>query len=107
MNSEIDFVFPCPVEGCKNNNRCYRWTHHNCGGYEKITNEGVIYCVKCGSTDGLLTDWKFNCGEHDFIYPSAQELMRALYVMAQLNTDNQLFINKLMRKVAEHFGKKI
>ena len=106
MISEIDFVSPCPVEGCKNSDTCYRWRHHNCGGYEKITSQGIIYCQKC-STDGLFTDWKFNCGAHDFKYASAQGLCHALSVMAQLDTKNQLFIAQLMGKVGEQFKKQI
>ena len=106
MISEIDFVSPCPVEGCKNNSTAYKWVHHNCGGYEKITNQGSIYCCKCGKR-GLFTDWKFNCGAHDYKYASAQGLCHALSVMAQLDTNNQLFIAMLMGKVGQQFAKQI
>ena len=105
MISEIDFVSPCPVEECKNKNTSYTWSHYNCGGHEKITNQGNIYCLKCG-TNGLFTDWKFNCGAHDFKYASIQGLSHALSVMAQLDTKNQLFIVSLMGKVGEQFEKK-
>ena len=106
MISEIDFVSPCPVEECKNNSTPYRWVHRNCGGYEKITNQGSIYCCKC-SKGGLFTDWRFNCGAHDYKYASAQGLCHALSVMAQWDTNNQLFIAMLMGKVGEQFTKKI
>ena len=105
MISEIDFVSPCPVEECKNKNTSYTWSHYNCGGREKITNEGKIYCLKCG-TDGLFTEWKFNCGAHDFKEPSAQGLCHALSIMAQLDKNNQLFIVSLMVKVGEQYAKK-
>lgn len=105
MISEIDFVSPCPVEECKNKNTSYKWSHYNCGGREKITNEGKIYCLKCG-TDGLFTDWEFNCGAHDFKEASAQGFCHALSVMAQLDTKNQMFIVSLMGKVGEQFEKK-
>ena len=104
MISEIDFKSPCPVEECKNNSRVIRWTHQNCGGYEKITNQGTIQCLKCG-TDGLFTDWRFNCGDHDFKEASAQGFCHALSIMAQLDTKNQLFIVTLMGKVGEQFAK--
>ena len=103
MISEIDFKSPCPVEECKNNSRVIRWTHHNCGGYEKITNQGKIYCCKCGR-EGLFTGWRFNCGAHDYKYASAQGLCHALAVMAQLDTENQVFIGMLMVKVGEQFS---
>ena len=102
MISEIDFVAPCPVEGCKNNSKKYRWTHYNCGGYEKITNQGIIYCCKC-DRGGLFTDWKFNCGAHVFKYASAQGYCNAFSVISQLDTKNKLFIAKLMKKVGEQF----
>ena len=105
MISEIDFVSPCPVEECKNKNTSYKWSHYNCGGREKITNEGKIYCLKCG-TDGLFTEWKFNCGAHDFKEPSAQGLCHALSIMAQLDKNNQLFIVSLLVKVGEQYAKK-
>ena len=106
MISEIDFVSPCPVEECINNTTSHRWSHHNCGGLERITNQGKIYCLKCG-TDGLFTDWEFNCGAHDFKEASAQGVCHALSIMAQLDTKNQLFIVSLMGKVGEQFERSI
>ena len=105
MISEIDFVSPCPVEECKNKNTSYTWSHYNCGGHEKITNQGNIYCLKCG-TNGLFTDWKFNCGDHDFKEASAQGFCHALSIMAQLDTKNQLFITSLIIKVGNQWTKK-
>ena len=105
MISEIDFKSPCPVEECKNNSTVYTWTHQNCGGYKKITNQGRIYCCKCNG-GGLLIDQTFNCGAHDSKYPSAQGLVHALTVMAQLDPNNQLFFAMLMKAVSEqHLAK--
>ena len=103
MISEIDFKSLCPVEECTNNSTVYTWIHSNCGGYEKITNQGIIYCCKCGK-EGLFTDWKFKCDAHDYKYASAQGLCHALSVIIQLDTKNQLFIAKLMKKVGEQFS---
>ena len=103
MISEIDFKSPCPLWRCKNNSTVIRWTHHNCGGYQKITNQGRIYCCKCNQ-GGLLIDYTFNCGAHDSTYASAQELCHALAVMGQIDPKNQLFITKLMVKVGEQFS---
>ena len=62
---EVDFISPCPVQDCINKQKSYRWIHHNCGGYEKITNKGEIRCVRCG-TSGLFVDWNFECQNHSF-----------------------------------------
>lgn len=99
----MDFVSPCPVQNCRNNAKTHNWVHHKCGGHGKITNQGNIYCIKCG-TDGLFIEWRFNCGAHDFIYASAQGACYALAVMAQLDTKNQKFIQMLMIKVAKQFA---
>ena len=102
MISEIDFVSPCPVEECKNKNTSYKWYHYNCGGHEKITNQGKIYCLKC-KIEGLFIDWKFDCGEHDYQEASSQALGYVFSVMSQLYTKNQLFIAMLNNKVSEQF----
>ena len=39
---EIDFICPCPVDKCINKSKQYHWTHHDCGGHEKITKELYI-----------------------------------------------------------------
>ena len=101
---EIDFISPCPVEGCINKKKSYRWIHYNCGGYEKITNEGEIRCIRCG-TSGLFVDWKFRCENHSFKQASAQGVAYALSVMAQLSVkpEELAFIYSLMAKVGGQF----
>jgi hypothetical protein len=105
--SEVDFISPCPVQDCINKQKSYRWIHHNCGGYEKITNEGEIRCIRCG-TSGLFVDWKFRCENHSFKQASAQGVAYALSVMAQLSVkpEEQAFIALLMAKVGIQFLKK-
>ena len=105
--TEIDFVAPCPVQECINKDKSIRWTHYKCGGYEKITNEGKIRCIRCG-TSGLFVDWKFQCENHSFKESSAQGICYALSIMAQLSIkpEEQTFIALLMGKVGEQFLKK-
>lgn len=102
MISEVDLIAPCLVEGCRNNRTSYRWRHSNCGGYEKLTNQGKIYCLKCG-TQGLIADWSFNCGEHDSRKASVKEVCHILSVMSQLNTKYEQFLSSLMPKVLQQF----
>ena len=101
---EVDFISPCPVQDCINEEKPIRWKHSNCGGYEKITNKGEIKCVKCG-TSGLFIDWQFKCEKHSFKKSSAQGVAHALSIMAQLsvNPEEQLFIALLMTKVGQQF----
>ena len=102
MISEVDLIAPCPVKGCRNNQISYRWRHSHCGGYEKLTNQGKIYCLRCG-TVGLIADWSFNCGEHDSREASVKEVCHILSVMSQLNTKYQQFFSLLMIKVLQQF----
>ena len=103
---EIDFISPCPVQGCINKQKSYRWIHHNCGGYEKITNEGVIRCIRCG-TSGLFVNWRFQCENHSFECSSVQGVAYALSIITQLSVkpEELAFIYSLMAKVGGQFNK--
>ena len=83
---EIDFISPCPVQQCINKNKSYRWIHSDCGGREKLNDQGKLRCLKC-DTKGDFIDWKFNCGDHDYESASAQGVAHALAVMAQLSVE--------------------
>ena len=102
MISEVDFISGCPVGGCKNNKTSYRWRHFICGGHERITNQGKIKCLECG-TNGLFIDWNFNCGAHDFKEASQQGFLSALSVLSELVTKDQKFLSLLSRNVSEQF----
>ena len=101
---EVDFISPCPVQDCINKQKSYRWIHHNCGGYEKITNEGEIRCIRCG-TSGLFVDWNFECQNHSFKPASSQGIANAFSIMTQLvvKPEEQAFVALLMIKVGIQF----
>ena len=103
---EIDFISPCSVEKCVNKSKQYHWTHHGCGGYEKITKEGKLKCLKCGKS-ALFIDWQFKCDDHDSEYSSFQGMCHALCIMSQLNVgkEGQTFIGNLMTKVGQQYTK--
>ena len=103
---EVDFISPCPVQDCINKQKSYRWIHHNCGGYEKITNEGEIRCIRCG-TSGLFVDWRFQCENHSFECSSVQGVAYALSIITQLSVkpEELAFIYSLMAKVGGQFNK--
>ena len=98
--TEIDFISPCPVQQCVNKAKTYRWIHSECGGREKLNEQGILRCLKC-STKGEFVDWKFDCGEHDYEEVSAQGVAHALAVMAQLAVDQsqQNFIAKTAKAI--------
>ena len=100
MIDEIDFISPCPIENCKNKRKMYRWLHNNCGGREKLSSKGIIRCLNCGKK-GPFVDWLFDCGEHDFEEISAQGVIHALGVMAQLSVEEseQLFIAETTKEI--------
>ena len=101
---EVDFIAPCPAQTCKHGRKAFRWKHHNCGGYEKITSEGKIRCTRCG-TSGLFVDWNFECQNHSFKPASSQGIANALSVMTQLvvKPEEIGFIALLMVKIANQF----
>ena len=125
---EVDFISPCPVQDCINKQKSYHWIHHNCWGYEKITNEGEIRCIRCG-TSGLFVDWKFQCENHSsncvayafndmeqkfqyvndsFKQASPKGVANAFNVMALLSVklEEKAFFALLMAKVGIQFLKK-
>ena len=101
---EVDFISPCPVQTCKNGSKAFRWVHHNCGGYEKITNVVKIRCTRCG-TSGLFVDWNFECQNHSFKPASSQGIANAFSIMTQLvvKPEEQAFVALLMIKVGIQF----
>ena len=104
-NIEIDFITSCPVSGCPNNN-CFtklNWTHHNCGGYEKINGKGCLRCVRC-NRNGPVIDWRFRCEHHDFKKASSYGLSNMLSILAQIETNNRSlvsFVNELTKSIWE------
>ena len=93
MIKEIDFISPCPADQCKNKNKRYRWTHNQCGGRLKLNDEGMLRCLKCGKKEGF-SDFRFNCGDHDYEDCSAQGIAHSLGFMAQISVEEleQAFI---------------
>ena len=102
--TEIDFISPCPVSQCINNEKSYRWTHKDCGGREKLSVKGMLRCLKCG-TDGKFVDWKFNCGDHDYLPASKSGVIHALTIMSQLakEPEEQKFITDTTLAIIQQF----
>ncbi len=63
---EVDFICGCPGKGCKNERGDIKWTHTDCGKYEKLNDKGIVrcltgrYCLNCP-----IVCLQFKCGKHD------------------------------------------
>ena len=88
-------------------NKKYRWKYNHCGGRLKLTDEGIIRCLYCG-TKGNFIDWSFNCGNHYYKLSSVRGVAHALGVMAQLATgeSEQKFVAKTARIIISQFLEK-
>lgn len=64
MSKKVRFIAGCPVKGCTNGNRAIYWCHNQDDGDMYIFDNGYLECDDC-NTNGLIIDWKFDCGEHD------------------------------------------
>ena len=82
---KYDFICPCPSINCKSARNIY-WTHHNCGGHQKMNDWGYIKCNVCSQT-GLICEWLFNCGEHydGFRIVSGQKIIYVMEIIGQMN----------------------
>ena len=78
--SEIDFI-----TGCKNEKSKLAWNHNECGNKEKINDQGIIRCIKCGNLgEFFLLKYEFsrhNCSK----YGNYNTFEAALSVLATFN----------------------
>ena len=100
--SEVDFVCGCPVDGCKNSKERFTWVHSGCGGYERLSEYGILRCVRCGRSSELV-NWRFNCGAHDFLPASLQGLLSAFSIMGGLQGISMTFLTNLNQSVLNQF----
>ena len=108
MTKEIDFIYPCPADQCKNKNKIYRWTHNQCGGRLKLNDEGMLRCLKCGKKEEFL-DFRFDCGDHDYEDCSAQGLAHSLGFMDQISVEEseQAFCARTTIVLMEHLQQRM
>lgn len=97
----FDFETGCPVAGCTNNKTLLRWTHHNCGAYEKLDSEGVVTCLK-GDKLGEFFLLKYDCGGHSngLRYGSYSAFLAALSICSNFGAD---FAVKLTDKLLKAY----
>jgi hypothetical protein len=86
MSKKVRFIAGCPVKGCINGNIPIYWCHNQDDGAMYIFDNGYLECDDC-ETNGLIIDWKFDCGEHDYEYASYQGYLNMIAVLGHLVAD--------------------
>lgn len=94
MSRRVRFCAGCPVQGCKNSNNPINWAHAKDSGRMYIHDDGYLECDDCG-TRGLIIDWMFDCGAHDYQYASYQGFLNMLAVLGHLEADEDFVDNCL------------
>ena len=86
--SRIKLKAPCPVEGCPNSNRIITWKCKDFGHDIYIYDDGYLGCEdRSIGYYGRIDKWRFNCGEHDFRYPSIQSLLCTISLWTEADED--------------------
>ena len=86
MSKKLRFYAGCPVQGCRNANTPIYWSHAHDNGDMYIFDNGYLECDDC-YTKGLIIDWKFDCGEHDYQYASYQGYLNMISVLGHMVAD--------------------
>ena len=93
---KVIFKTVCPVYGCKNSNKIISWKCSYSGHDLYIYEDGILSCDNPKGLYGKITDWIFNCGEHNFKYPSYQALIHSLSNLLSLDACDEDFIDNCL-----------
>ena len=111
MKNEVDFICGCPSKNCNNERGDIKWTHRNCGKYEKINDEGIVRCLN--SNDCLncpIVCLQFKCGKHDDYRDfDPQQAYRIIGQISNLDLSGvgRQFIRNLRKSIdkqLDHYG---
>ena len=94
MPKKVRFSASCPIQNCKNANTPINWIHTPDSGDMYIFDNGYLQCDDCG-TKGLIIDWMFDCGAHDYQYASYQGFLNMIAVLGHLEADEDFIDNCL------------
>jgi hypothetical protein len=98
-------IMPCPIKGhkCKQGN--ITWVHAKCKSYVKISNEGYIRCSNssCNLKENIV-EWRFDCGNHDFMKANPQALNFCLCSMLSLTGVNPTWVMEVTDCVWKQVG---
>ena len=66
MSDEVDFICGCPNKNCTNEKGDIKWTHRDCGQYEKINDKGIVRCLNGNNCLNCpIVCLQFKCVCHD------------------------------------------
>ena len=66
MSDEVDFICGCPTKNCTNEKGDIKWTHRDCGQYQKINDKGIVRCLNGNNCLNCpIVCLQFKCGCHD------------------------------------------
>ena len=100
--SEIDFITGCPIAGCDNASSKLVWTHKKCGNKEKINDQGIVRCIKCGNL-GEFFLLRYNCDRHNgYQYGNYTAFAAALSVLANFNVDFSVKLTEKLLDAVKH-----
>ena len=94
MPRRVRFCAGCPIQGCVNSNNSIYWVHSKENGKMYIYDDGYLECDECGRK-GLIIDWMFDCGAHDYQYASYQGFLNMISVLGHLVADEDFVDNCL------------
>ena len=99
--SRIKLKAPCPVEGCPNSNSIITWKCDVSDHYIYIYDDGFLGCEdRSTGFYGRIDKWRFNCGEHDFQYPSFPGLANMVSILSNIVVDG-VFSRNLIRALSK------
>ena len=86
--SRIILKAPCPVEGCPNSDSIITWKCKDSGHYIYIYDDGFLGCEdRSIGFYGRIDKWRFDCGNHDFKYPSFHGLVNMFSFVGRASAD--------------------
>ena len=126
----IDFVFPCVALNCPNNDKQLRWTHEDCGGYEKLNLNGKITCKKCYKTwdfvgklinnepnnsihsanfftndgcDFMTIDTNFRCSKHNMYQKTDIKTLSSCVMRKMMGGNDTMFWARVVNAIKQQY----
>ena len=103
MVEEVDFICGCPSKNCNNERGDIKWTHRECGQYEKIDDKANVRCLKGKDClDCPIVCLQFKSGKHDdYREFDAQQAYRIIGQISNLDLSGvgKQFIRNLRKAI--------
>ena len=111
MREEVDFICGCPRKNCPNERRDIKWTHKDCGKYEKINDLGIVRCLEDKECLNCpIVCLQFECGCHnDYREFDAEQAYRLIGQISNLDLTGvgRQFIRNLRKAIDKHLDERV